>query len=332
MLDRRRFIQAAIATPIVGAAVMHETGGAGAATSVFTPTMPRMGQAPFLFGLAEPYASLATSLSGREAQLGRAADVVVVYGLVTNPVLPVLPGLLQAGYEVVLCLEFRANTSTNDPAFSLTQIAAGAHDANAVRWFDYLATMPRPVHLRMLHEGNGDWYPWGTYSGTNTVAGYAPAFRHLVTLARSRAASRCIFQFCLSRKNGKDRLDPVSAFYPGDDVVDEMVVNGYNRPEYTAPLRFADVFAPNYQAMKQLNATKPFWVGETASTEKFGNKSAWITDMMTTVRTSMVVDCLTWFDIYIAGTPPRDWPLDTSAAALAAFRTGISISRNVSAH
>lgn len=46
--------------------------------------------------------------------------------------------------------------------------------------------------------------------------------------------------------------------------------------------------------------------------------------MFETVRTEMVVDCLTWFGgrVQPANEPVRDWNLDSSAASPQEFRAG----------
>jgi endoglucanase len=291
-----------------------------------------MEQPPFLFGLHPTSDRLESQLRLREAQLDRAADVVLVFARITEPVTDVVPSLVDAGYEVALCLEWwTAGSSERDGRYSLKEIAAGRHDEDAIRWFRSLRGLPRPVHVRPLHEGNGDWYPWGVFNGVNEVRDYVPAFRHIVRLLWDHADGRGRVQWCVNRKNGRQRDEPVASIYPGDDWVHELAINGYNRPEYPSSRSFADVFGPHYRALKAISPQKPFWVGETASTERFGDKATWIREMFEAVRTEMVVDCLTWFDHRITPRhePVRDWNLDSSGAALEAFKRGIAINRGV---
>jgi hypothetical protein len=335
MVSRRSFIGGALATPLVAGAVVgaEAVGGrlpvAGAA-SPFTPTVARMSQPPFLFGLHVPRALIGERLPARESQLGRAADVVLVFARITEPVTDVIPALLDAGYEVALCLEWWTGSSgPRDERYSLKEIAAGRHDADARRWFRALRDLPRPIHVRPLHEGNGDWYPWGVFSGVNEIRDYVPAFRHIVRLLWEQADGRGRVQWCVNRMNGRQRTEPIDSIYPGDDFVNELAINGYNRPMYPSSTPFAEVIGPNYRALKAISHTKPFWIGETASTERFGDKPSWIREMFETVRRDMVVDCLTWFDNRLEppGERVRDWNLDSSSAALDAFRRGVGIHR-----
>lgn len=329
-MDRRGFVRAAVAAPLAAGALLRP--GRAAAAAPGAQTVARMAQAPFLYGLAVPQSAMAVHLPARERQLGRAADVVLVFARISEQPSDLVASLMDAGYEVALCLEWwDASAGPADPRFSLREIASGAHDEAAVRWFRAFRDLPRPVHLRPLHEANGDWYPWGVFSGVNAVADFVPAFRHVVRLLWDNAGGRARVQWCVNRKNGRERPEPVAALYPGDDWVNELVVNGYNRPEFTRSTPFAEVFEPHYRAVKELSVHKPFWVGETACTERFGDKARWIREMFATVRTSMVVDCITWFDIRKEppGEPVRDWELDSSPEALAAFRRGLEIHRGV---
>jgi hypothetical protein len=300
--------------------------------SPYDPPVGRMQHPPFLFGLHVPRENFARDLRRREQQLGRAADVVLVFARITEPVTDLVPELLDAGYEVALCLEWWGDSSSaRDARYSLREITAGRHDDDAVRWFRSLRDLPRPVHVRPLHEGNGDWYPWGVFNGVNQMRDYVPAFRHVVRLLWDHADGRGRVQWCVNRRNGRGRDEPVSAIYPGDDWVHELAVNGYNRPMYGSSTPFADVIGPHYRQLKAISTEKPFWIGETASTARFGDKPTWIREMFETVRREMVVDCLTWFDHRL--TPPnepvRDWNLDSSGAALDAFRRGITVDRGV---
>jgi Glycosyl hydrolase family 26 len=334
MVTRRSFIGGALAAPVVASTagvVLRGDTPAGAA-SPYSPSEERMEHPPFLFGLHAPRDILASRLRTREQQLGRAADVVLVFARITEPVNDIVPALLDAGYEVALCLEWWGPAGgAHDPDYSLKEIASGRHDDNAIRWFRSLRDLPRPVHVRPLHEGNGDWYPWGVFSGGNQIRDYVPAFRHVVRLLWDHADGRGRVQWCVNRMNGRERNEPVSAIYPGDDWVHELAVNGYNRPTYSTSTSFADVIRPNYRALKDISTSKPFWIGETASTEKYGDKARWIREMFETVRREMVVDCLTWFDNRLAprNEPVRDWNLDSSGAALDAFKRGIAIDRGV---
>lgn len=329
---RRSFLKAGAALPVAAA-----VGGAmlpGIVTAAGAQGAPgRIARPPFLFGLHVPDGLLPGALHDAEALAGRQADVVLVFGLVGQPKVANIAALQAEGYEVALCLEWWDSAKTvRDPRFTLAAIAAGSHDAAAARWWQELATLDRPVHLRPLHEGNGDWYPWGVKNGLNRTADYIPAFRRVADQARSIAGDKVRIQWCVNRLSTGTPPVPFAAIYPGGDWVDELVVNGYNRPEHRSTTSFEALFRPAFTELKGYDSNKPFWIGETASTEKRGDKAAWIDGMYRTVRTTMAVDVLTWFHQRVERpNDSRDWPFDTSAASVAAFRRGIAADRGVGA-
>lgn len=329
MTTRRAILGGMLAAPLVLAA-----GQLAPLPAVEAQQGPqRMARPPFLFGLHVPGVSTAT-LGAAEAQAGRQADVVLVFSRIGTPGVGTIAALQRAGYEVVLCLEWwDARKAPNDTRFGLAEIAKGTHDAAADAWWPLLASLPRPIHLRPLHEGNGNWYPWGAYNkAVNRPEQYAPAFRRIAERAWAVAGRDQIkMQWCVNRLGSHPAGVPFASTYPGADVVDELVVNGYNRPEKSASTSFEGIFRPAYDELKAIDADKPFWVGETAATEVRGDKPEWIAGMFKTLRTSMVIDVVTWFHSLLRppGEPVRDWPFDTTPASLDAFRRGITRSRGV---
>ncbi|MFN0029486.1 MAG: glycoside hydrolase family 26 protein [Acidimicrobiales bacterium] len=336
MLSRRAFARTAVSgTAALLAANSIWRASASADAQEQPPAAldipSRLFSPPFLLGFLHPSTNLLTTLAATEANVGRQADVVLTFATLDGALHPDIPALLDAGYEVVVCLEWWDNSRRiSDTRFTLAEIARGAHDAAAARFWRAIAALPRPVHLRPLHEGNGDWYPWGAYNPLCRSVDYIPAYRRIVSQAWDIAGRDQIrTQWCMNRKNGRDRTTPIAALYPGDDMVDELVINGYNRPEYAATIAFETIYRPAYDQMKAISYTKPLWVGETASTEIRGDKAAWIDGLARTVRTSMVFDAITWFNRTVtpATGPVRDWPLDSSVTSLEAFRRLASVRR-----
>ncbi|TMD37467.1 MAG: hypothetical protein E6I89_08725, partial [Chloroflexi bacterium] len=63
--------------------------------------------------------------------------------------------------------------------FPLKNIAAGNYDAYIDSWAVGLQSYGDPVMLDVLHEMDGNWYPWGYGVNGNTQADYIAAFRHI---------------------------------------------------------------------------------------------------------------------------------------------------------
>jgi Glycosyl hydrolase family 26 len=285
---------------------------------------PRL-KTPYKFGLHVDERSLDVNLAHAEKSAKRKADVVLLFAKLSDPISGKIRRMMHAGYEVALTLEWWTGGQSHDPAYSLRDIAAGRHDASFDRWLQSFRDLPRPLHLRPLHEFNGDWYPWGVYAPGNLVSDFIPAWRHVTQHARAVAGDRVLMQLCYNRVHAQGSHERLSRFYPGDEYVDELAINGYMRPGKRQWKQFVEIIGPFYQQLRAINPRKPLWIGETACTEQGGDKAAWITRMFETVLSTHPVACLTWFDEFVKahGEPDRDWPFDTSKRSLHAFQQGV---------
>ena len=288
---------------------------------------------PYLWGLHVDESRLFGNLHAAEHQLNRRADVVLIFRSIAHQPTDVLAKLQDAGYEVALTLEFWDGSGTDWRPWTLRSIANGDHDAALKAWLTAIAALPRPVHLRPLHEFNGNWYPWCVYTPGNDLSSFHAAWRHVAAMSRSIARDKARLQLCFNRQNGyegdHELPGKASDFYPGDDVVDELVINGYNRPGKRTSKPFADIFGGYYAQLRALRPHLPLWIGEIASTEQFGDKPDWIRDAFRQVLTRYPVACLTWFDETVAvhGEPLRDWKFDTTPTSLQAMREAVGWTR-----
>jgi Glycosyl hydrolase family 26 len=319
--SRRAMLRGALAAGLATALV--SCGGA-------SESRPRRLRTPYRFGLHVDERNLDANLARAEELAKRKADVVLVFAKLDDPIRGRIRQLMQAGYEVALTLEWWDDSGQpHDRAYRLREIAAGRHDAAFDRWLREFRDLPRPIHLRPLHEFNGDWYPWGVYGPHNRPADFIPAWRHLTRHARAVAGDRVLLQLCCNRLHAQGKQDPLARFYPGDEYVDEFVINGYMRPGKRRWEPFVEIIGPFYEQLRAINPSKPLWIGETACTEQGGDKAAWITQMFQAVLSTHPVACLTWFNesVKVAGEPDRDWPFDTSLSALQAFQEGVRLTQ-----
>ena len=77
----------------------------------------------------------------------------------------------------------------NPTGTSLAAIAAGRYDSYLSNFARAVRAYHHPVILSFGHEMNGYWYSWG-YTHTSPVV-FVAAWRHIVTLFRSRASPKC---------------------------------------------------------------------------------------------------------------------------------------------
>jgi hypothetical protein len=215
------------------------------------------------------------------------------------------------------------------------EILAGEWDGYLDRFAGGAASWGGPLVLRFAHEPNLRRYHWGT-----DEAGYGPAspalyrrmFRHVRQRFRAAGADNVRFAFCPNAESvPSPRWDPdaawntAAAWYPGDDVVDLLAMDGYNWgatrtvEEHGWQSRwqsFADIFGPLRAELRALAPGKPLLVLETASAAQGGDKAAWAAEALETARRWGLV-ALCWFQ----ADKETEWAL--SGASRGAFAAGL---------
>jgi hypothetical protein len=227
--------------------------------------------------------------------------------------------------------------SITSTAYSLQSIIDGTHDALIQRWATGIKQWKKPLLLRWAHEMNGDWYPWdGFHNGGETLAGYGDpakpdgperyvdAYRHIRHVFDSIGVPNISWVWCPNVMwDVKKPLNNVANYFPGSDAVDWIGMNCYNWGTAVAGMSWKSaeqMFRLTYTGVVAL-ADKPILVGESASTETGGDKAAWITETFKTIKSGFPkIKLFTWFN----ENKETDWRINSSPAALAAYRAAIA--------
>jgi beta-mannanase len=197
-------------------------------------------------------------------------------------------------------------------------VAAGMFDAYVTAWAQAAKAWGKPFFLRLNHEMNGVWYPWGTAPGNpnqNAPEDYVAAWKHLHQVLDSVGVKNATWVW--SPNVG---YPPLAADYPGDDWVDWVALDGYNWGTYDGNqwTSFKDVFAASYTELTSLT-NKPLMFAETASAPGPGDKATWITQ-------GLLCDLPTYFPqtravIWFDNVKETDWRVNSSSASLDAWRS-----------
>ena len=211
----------------------------------------------------------------------------------------------------------------------LRDIAAGKYDSYIAAWAKNVKAWGRPFFLRLDTEMNGTWEAYGPGgTNSNTPQDFINMWRHFHDVAVANGATNITWFWVpnvgTTTAGSTYSLDQ---FYPGDAYVDWTGLDGYNQDAtYTG---FYSLFKPSYDMLLSIAPTKPIGIGETSSHEYGGQKAGWITDALTTQlpRNFPKIKMLLWFNwrIYENGVW-KDWPIESSATAQAAFKAGIASS------
>lgn len=182
------------------------------------------------------------------------------------------------------------------------------------------------IWLRPLHEANGDWYTWGTGTDgvNNSSDKVAEAFRYIVKRFRTIDVPNVKWVWTTNASNSGAGSSLTGA-YPGDDFVDYNSIDGYNwgaAQSWSSWQSFSSVFSEAYKALSAYD--KPLFIAEFASSEKGGNKAEWINEMFRDLPTKFPkIIGLMWFS-QSKENNEGDWALNTSDAAVEAWKKGIS--------
>jgi beta-mannanase len=209
---------------------------------------------------------------------------------------------------------------TNQPSYSLATIIAGAHDQLITRWAREIARWGKPILLRFGPEMNGNWNPWSEGVNGNLPGQYVRAWRHVHTLFVRAGARNVIWVW-------NPMIDftgstPLANLYPGDAYVDVVGLDGYNwgtSQSWSAWQTPTQVFAATVAAVKRLTA-RPMLLCEVASSEKGGNKAAWVTRFFAYLAATPAIHGLVWFEF----NKETDWRVESSPSSARAFISALS--------
>jgi beta-mannanase len=207
------------------------------------------------------------------------------------------------------------------PDFSLRAISSGKHDDYIRGYARRVKGWGRLIHIRLMHEMNGDWYPWGTNLNGNKPAHFKSAWTRVVDIFRQEQASNVRWVWCPNVERPVwNAPHPMSSYYPGHNYVDWVGLDGYNyagsrsMPWYS----FREILGSSYEEISALAPTKPLMLVETASDESGGDKASWISSIKGDLQYRFPkVSALIWFN---QDEGLSRLTIDSSLGTLEAFR------------
>ncbi len=206
----------------------------------------------------------------------------------------------------------------------LADIAAGAQDDRVRAAAQLAAAWGKPLLVRFAHEMNLSSSPYGPGVNGNTPADFIAAWRHVVTVFRAAGATNVRWVWTPNVDCGG--RCPFEAFYPGDDWVDWVGLDGYNYSTVSGVpwMSIEQVFGPSYDSITRLTS-KPLMIAETSSAEAGGDKAAWIRHAFEEALPLRMpaVRAVIWFD----RVKETDWRIDSSPSSLAAYRAEVAAPR-----
>jgi endoglucanase len=251
----------------------------------------------------------------------------------------VMRGVTRSGATNLIALAPEWDSSPGKDLLAL--LASGAADAKLRRAARDIAQARVPVLVELAWEMNGNWsYAWqGAANGNSAAAAqqYVAAWRHVVAVFRAEGATNVRWIFApnvgnpLGPANDTTHWNWYARYYPGSDVVDYVGVHGFHAPTLWggAYRDFATLFDGNDadRMLTDLAARypdKPIIVGEFAAEETPGrDKGEWIAAAYHDLLSRTNVVGAVWFHM----RKEADWRIDSSHAALSAYRDAMRAAR-----
>lgn len=202
----------------------------------------------------------------------------------------------------------------------LQEISNGQHDGYIYSWIDgfkywrstYPADQQPKIALRFAHEFNGTWYPWG-----DKPEDLKSAWRYLHTMFKNAGINDAVDWVWCANNVDVDSHDDITRYYPGDDMVDWLSLDGYNwgsNYSFSSWKSFDETFSQQYVKMITNFPGKPVMLGEVSSAEPHDlpnaswgqngddsdaaeSKEEWVADMMQSIQTNYpAIKSIVWFN------------------------------------
>ena len=154
------------------------------------------------------------------------------------------------------------NGAVRDQNWSCRRVAQGAYDPYIRQYARTVRNSGVPVLIRLAHEMNGDWYPWGTayvsnnarFNG-NSPADYVAMWQRVVRIFRVEGARNASWVWAPNivyqtpfNSYERQRAD-LEDLYPGDEWVDWIGLSIYNDGARRSWRSFGQLFDGSYRIL-----------------------------------------------------------------------------------
>jgi hypothetical protein len=185
------------------------------------------------------------------------------------------------------------------PDVSLARIADGDHDRYVRSFARQVAAYKGPVLIRLMHEMNGFWYPWGVRVNGNRPADYIRAWRHVHRVFEQAGARNVSWIWSINNlewPDGEGR--DIHNYYPGARYVDWVSTSGFNwgsAYEWSGWRTADPLYRDTYRALSRF--AKPIMISEIGTTSLGGDPEEWIVTTLARLRTAYPrLRAVVWYD------------------------------------
>ncbi|SEH51154.1 Glycosyl hydrolase family 26 [Mycolicibacterium rutilum] len=226
--------------------------------------------------------------------VGRRAEMVLAFeDFFAPPPVAAMAVAAYCGADPVVSWEPWCWTDDRSPAV-MQSLQSGALDEYVHRWADEIGEWGRHTFIRFAHEFNGDWYPWTPACGTSPSA-YTAAWRHVHDIFTARGVANVEWVWAPTVGG----LGSLAQWYPGDDYVDVLGIDGYNwgtRLTSTRWIEPDELFGAALSELRTVGTGKPILVTEVGCAESGGSKADWVHRFVEYLDAQPDVMGFVWFE------------------------------------
>ncbi len=203
-------------------------------------------------------------------------------------------------------------------------LLSGRHDLFLADFAAYAARWGRPFIIRFAHEMNLARYHWGGEAseyGPDSPLLYRQMFRYVVGRFREAGATNVLWAFCPNAESVPNAdWNRIAAYYPGDDVVDYLGMDGYDWGNSRSTQKhgwesqrrsFRQIFGQTRDELRRINSEKPLFVFETATVGDPEHQRMWLAEAMKACADWQIAG-LVWFH----ASKENDWRLSRESAVI----------------
>ena len=209
--------------------------------------------------------------------------------------------------------------------FSLSMILNGKYDDYIQNWALDLKEISGPIFLRLMHEMNGNWYPWCGGVNGNQPEEYIETWCYIKSIFNEARNDQLMWVWSPYAHSVPDESgNEIWRYYPGPEEVDWLALDGYNwgkTQEWSRWESFKAIFEEGYDHLAQLAPDKPFMLAEVGCAEEGGDKGDWIEEAFQILKERFQkIETFVWFNT----NKECDWRIESSLQSFRAFRKGLT--------
>ena len=221
----------------------------------------------------------------------------------------------ERGLTPIISLEL-STWGREGPGY-LQGIIKGDYDHFFSQWGTDAAAWGKPILLRFGFEMNGDWFHWG-----QQPEAFIAAWKRAHALMKDAGADNVQWVFNPNVLYGGMNADEgIHAYYPGDEVVDVVALDGYNfgdnHGKWHSWQSYHEVFEASIEAMSRYQ--KPLILTEVGCADD-PRKAGWLADCLTRIQDDQRVDGVVFFHFDKRRENEHNWRLDSDPQSLDVFR------------